>query len=330
MISASYDFGTDYTLKMDFVHDAVSGATPVWQPDSGSGASAHGSSSDYVYGLEEFDEGRNAGSLLFTSRFANRDELNVGFDYSRESDFDSKALSLEYLHYLDSSHNQSVSLGAAYAYNEILSYEFDGGSGASVKEDSNFISLQAGFTQVINTTSSFKVKAFANLDDGYLDNPYGTVVRDYGTVDSRLVSESRPDSRKGYGVGLEYITQFYDNFSYKGSYRFYTDDWEIDSHTINNRIYYAFSNDLTFELGLRYYTQSEASFYNASKDYFTDEEYASSDERLSDFDAFTYKIGADYKINESFSYNIGAQFYTQSTPSELDATIFTTGIKYRF
>jgi hypothetical protein len=109
-LSASYDIGTDYTIKADFVHDAVSGATPVWQSDTASGASKRDDSGDYVYKNQEFKEARNAGSVMLTTRFANRDELYTGIDVSRESDFDSKSVSAEYMHYTDKSHNQSINI----------------------------------------------------------------------------------------------------------------------------------------------------------------------------------------------------------------------------
>jgi hypothetical protein len=88
------------------------------------------------------------------------------------------------------------------------------------------------------------------------------------------------------------------------------------------------NNKITFGAGLRYYTQTEADFYNGAKDFFTTQEFASSDERLSSFDALTYKASIDFKQNDKISYNLGTQFYTQSTG--LDATMITTGIKYRY
>jgi len=327
-LSFSYDIGTDYNIKADIVHDAVSGATPVWQSDSGSGASARDNSADYVYKNANFDEGRNAASLMLTSRLENRDEVYVGFDYSRESDFDSKALSLEYLHYTDNTHNLSINFGLSYANNEILSYTHDSGSGASQKETSTSINVIAGLTQILSKTSAIKIEAFAIVDDGYLSNPHSNVIRDYATPIQSILTEVRPDARTAYGLSLKYNTLLADNLSYKANYRFYTDDWEIDSHTLDNDIYYEVNNKLTLGVGLRYYTQSKASFYNASKNHFTDHQYASSDERLSSFNALTYKASIDYKINDKLSYNMGTQFYTQST--DLDATIFTAGMKYRF
>ena len=343
-LSASYDIGTDFTLKADIVHDAVSGATPSWQPDSVSGASGRDNSGDYVYENQTFDEARNAGSIMLTTRFANRDELYTGFDYSRESDFDSKAVSAEYMHYTDKSHNQSINVGVSYAFNEILSNgngenedknkrykdddEYDTGSGASQKEESNSLNIQAGISQVLNEHSAIKVEAFTILDDGYLSNPHANVVRDYNTINQKLVTENRPDKRTAYGVNLKYISMFGEDLSFKANYRFYTDDWDVSSHTLDNDIYYALNKKITLGAGLRYYTQSEANFYNKNKDFFTNEEYASSDERLSNFDAITYKASIDFKQNDKVSYNLGGQFYSQSTG--LDATMITAGMKYRF
>jgi len=327
-LSASYDIGTDFNVKADFVTDAVSGASPAWQPDSASGASSRDNSGDYVYENQKFDEVRNAGSLMLTTRFDSRDELYTGFNYSRESDFDSKSLSAEYLHYTDKSHNQSINIGASYAFNEILAYEYDGGSGASQKEESTSVNVQAGISQVLNDHAVVKAEAFAILDDGYLTNPHANVVRNYNTANQKLLTENRPDKRTAYGVSLKHITMLGENVSLKNSYRFYTDDWDVTSHTLDSSAYYTLNKKITLGAGFRYYTQSEANFYNKNKDYFTNEEFASSDERLSQFNALTYKASVDFKYSDNISYNLGGQFYSQSTG--LDATMITTGLKYKF
>ena len=330
-ISMSYDIGTDYNIKADFVHDAVSGATPSWKSDTASGASAKGDSNgDYSYGKQEFDEARNAGSVLLTTRFDNRDELYTGVDFSRESDFDSKTISAEYMHYSDSSHNQSITAGASYTYNEILSYDYyDTGSGASQKKTSTTINAELGLNQVLDAKSSVKVSGFVLSDDGYLTNAHASVIRNYKDINKRKqTSENRPDTRLGYGADIKYIRLLTDNLSYQVDYRFYDDDWDISSHTINNDIYYKATDKLTLGAGVRYYTQTEAKFYNSLKDFFTNEEFASSDERLSDFDALTYKANVNYKFSDKISVNLGGEFYTQSTG--LDATMITTGIKYKY
>ncbi|CAA6815801.1 MAG: Unknown protein [uncultured Sulfurovum sp.] len=327
-LSASYDIGTNYTIKGDIVLDAVSGATPTWQPDTTSGASQRDNSGDYEYKNQDFDEQRTAASLMLTTRFDNRDELNTGIDISRETDYYGNTVSAEYLHYTDASHNRSINIGASYSFNEILSYDYDTASGASTRETSSSINVQAGISQVLTDSSVIKAEAFAISDDGYLTNPHALVVKNYNTANQVLTNENRPEERMAYGATLKYITLLNDDISYKANYRFYTDDWGMNAHTLDNDVYYQLTKKVTLGAGLRYYTQTEADFYNGSKDYFTNEEFASSDERLSDFDALTYRASVDFKQNDKLSYNLGAQFYSQSTG--LDATMFTTGIKYKF
>ena len=354
-VSAAYDIGTDFSVRADFVNDAITGATPVWQSDAltdgGSGASGRvvNNTGDYVYKNQSFNDVRNAWSIGATRRFENRDELNVGINYSRESDYDSKSISLDYMHYTDASHNRSINFGISGAFDEILvksianggkyrdddddkSYykddDYDSESGASQKETSNTINLQLGVNQILNETSSLKLDAFAVLSAGYLTNPHQRVVRNYNSAFQSLGDESRPDKRTAYGVALKHIVLLGDSVSLNSNYRYYTDDWQINSHTLEENAYYEASKNLTLGAGVRYYTQTAASFYNASKEHFTDEIYASSDQRLSQFNALTYKGSVDYKISDNLSYNLGAEFYEQSTG--LKATMITTGAKYHF
>lgn len=343
-IMVNKDFGTDYTLNASFVVDVVSGASQTFYNssyDGESSASIDSSSSasvfsrgdvdeaDLEYGNVEYSDQRVAGSVLFTSRFANRDELTLGVSHSAESDFYSTDGSVEYMHYLDSSKNSSVSFGASYQSNEILKRcsDVDGCSGASESKDASAINMQLGFSQNIDATSNAKITLFSSIDDGYLDNPYLNIVRNYEDGSGEIVNEHRPDSKTAYGVALHYAKAFNDTFTLQLGYRFYDDDWDISSHTLNLDLYTELG-DYTIHTGLREYLQSEAYFYNGSIDYFTTQEFASSDKRLSDFNTQTYQLGVEYDLSDEISLNLEGSFYTQSTG--LDAIFFTTGLRYNF
>ena len=337
-IMINKDFGTDYSLNVSFVGDAVSGASPT-NYDSTSGASAFNKGTnipvgDIKYGNVEYEENRLAGSAILTTRFKNRDELSVGLSHSTESDFYSAEASGEYLHWLGESKNQSISFGASYQSNEILdkcaggNIACDGTSGASQKETATAINAQLSYFTNIDSTSYAKATLFYSNDDGYLTNPYQNVVRNNNGINADVVTESRPDTRSAYGLGLKYTNALTDSTSLHLGYRYYGDDWGISSHTLDSDIYFEVANKWTFKLGLRYYMQSEADFYSQRNDFFTNEVYASSDQRLSDFDAITYKASFDYKISKDFSVNFGANFYDQST--DLSATYLVTGFRYNF
>jgi len=337
-IEINKDFGADYTLNLSVAHDSVSGASPIFH-DSSSGASAKIpdgtiNPNDIEYSNVDYEDERTAVGVNLTKRFESRDELTVGGNYSKEHDYESKEMSIEYLHYLDSSKNQSISIGTSYQKNDVSVYcslntdECDSSSGASEKvKDLDVISSEIGFTQTIDKTSQLKASLFYISEDGYLSNPYMRVVREYNT-NPKITEDKKPNSRKAYGALFQYSKALNEKLTTVSSYRFYTDDWDISSHTLKSELYYEFNDKLTTGVGLRYYTQSEAEFYNSSMDYFTNQTHASSDRRMSSFDSLNYKLSGDYKISSDISVNASLNYYDQ--PDYFDAFYYNVGVKYLF
>ncbi|HIC44613.1 MAG TPA: DUF3570 domain-containing protein [Sulfurimonas sp.] len=343
-LTVNKDFGTDYTLNISLVSDAVSGASPT-AIDTSSGASGafkRGETTPDNVSYENIDykDNRLAGNILLTTRFENRDELTVGIAYSQENDFYSYEASGEYLHWLGSDKNQALSFGLAVQSNEILVRECgpytscDTSSGASAKETASLINTQLSFLQNIDSNSYAKASVFFFQEDGYLSSPYHNIVRQSKTTPANVIVESelKPDTRTSYGLSLDYANAITKNTTFQTTYRFYTDDWGINSHTLDNDLYYELGTNWTFKLGLRLYSQSEADFYSEFKNTgsFTNENFASSDERVSSFTSMTYKTGVDYKVSKDIVLNIGANYYTQDTVSKLSATYFIAGFTYYF
>ncbi len=322
-VEINKELGTDYTLNVDIVSDSVSGASPTYY-DAQSGASAYrGTQNDpskIKKGNVDFEEQRTALGVNLTTRLANRDEIQTGINGSAEHDFYSTELSGSYLHYLDGSKNQSLTAGGSYQSNQVL-VKTDTSSGASEKMTNSIYNLQIGFSQVLDYLSVANIGLFYGKESGYLSSPYHNIVRNGNTIEA----EKKPDSKTGYGFKLGYQKAINDTISSQLSYKYYSDDWDISSHTLDSLFYYQFNDKITFGGGVRYYTQTKANFYAES---FTTEKFASSDERVKDFNALTYKASIDYKISGTLSYNFGANLYDQSTG--LQATYFTTGIKYKF
>ena len=336
-IMLNKDFGTDYTLNASFVADTVSGASPTYY-DASSGASAysraHGvNKNNIAYGNVDFEEERFAGSALLTTRFSNRDELKVGGSYSSEHDFESIEGSGEYMHWLTGAKNNALSFGLSYQSNKITvrcddTIPCDASSGASQRKDASVFNAQLGFFQNLNTQSYIKASLFGVKEEGYLNNPYLNVIRNYNGTTADIVGEQRPDTRTGFGASLRYANALSTNTTLQVFYRFYDDDWGILSHTIDTDFYYTLARDWTFKVGIRGYQQSRANFYSGKINHFTNEKYAASDERLSNFNALTYKSDIDYQVTKAFSLNLGANYYDQSTG--LKATYFMTGFRYNF
>ncbi len=341
VIELNKDFGVDHTLNFTFTHDTVSGASPTWY-DSASGASSTipdgaVNPDDLAYGYLPYSDRRQAYGLLLTTRFASRDQLSIGGNYSDEKDYTARELSAEYLHYLDPGKNRSVSFGISYQNNTVTAFCEKNGwlcdtqSGASPKATSERLeayNIQVGAVQILDTTSLVKLSVFAIIENGYLSNPYMNVVRYYDTGSPVLAPERKPDARNACGAMLNYSKAMTDTLSFNGSYRLYDDDWDILSHTLNGELYIEQTRKLTLGLGLRYYTQSAATFYHAGKDYFTDEKYASSDRRMAQYDAMDYHIGFSYALHDTLIINANMDYYIQY--QHFDAMYYNAGFKYLF
>ncbi len=337
-IEINKDFGADYTFNLTLTHDSVSGASPTWY-DTFSGASAKLPEgvvykNDITYGPVEYEDKRKAVALTLTKRFASRDELTAGVNYSDEYDYTSKELSLEYLHYLDASKNRSITAGASYQNNDVSVYcslgndVCDGVSGASaVVKDLEVVSGEVGFTQIVDKTSLVKTSLFYIHENGYLSNPYMRVVRYYDS-EPKITEEQKPGSRTAYGVTLNYTKALREDLSSITDYRFYDDGWDITSHTLATELNYEVNPKLSVGAGVRYYTQTKAKFYSGSKAYFTDQKYASSDRRMADFEAWTYKANAAYKVTPKIQLSGNVAYYDQ--PDRYDAVFYGVGVKYRF
>ena len=337
-IEINKDFGSDYTLNLTLIHDSVSGASPTWY-DAFSGASAKLPEGvvyqhDITYGAINYEDKRKAVGVALTKRFASRDELTTGINYSDENDYTSKEVSFEYLHYLDPSKNRSITFGSSYQKNDVSIYcslgnsVCDGISGASeIVKDLDVISSEIGFTQIIDKTSLFKTSLFYIHEDGYLSNPYMRVVRDYNT-EVKITEENKPQKRTAYGITLNYTKALTEKLSSITNYRFYDDDWDISSHTLESELNYTINSRWSIGTGLRYYTQAKAEFYNGKKDYFTDQKYASSDQRVSDFEAVDYKLNLAYKLTKQVKVTMDMAYYNQ--PDWFDAIYYAVGIRYSY
>jgi hypothetical protein len=119
-------------------------------------------------------------------------------------------------------------------------------------------------------------------------------------------------------------------------YRYYTDDWEIRSHTIDLLWHYRARQNWHIIPSARYYAQDQAKFYENTLTANT-----SNDSRLSTFEAVTFGIEMRYTFTDftlvarANEYNSKAGGLFDSEPSEhspalVDFTLYTIGIDYSF
>ncbi len=190
-----------------------------------------------------------------------------------------------------------------------------------------------GVTQVFSRNFLMQVNYSYSNSTGYLTDPYKIVsVVDGVTGDAVPVDplddpshlflyEHRPDERTKHSLYTQ--AKYYASGKVLDiSYRYMTDDWEIDSHTVDLRYRWPVGNSSYIEPHLRYYTQTAAEFYRLNLiDGESLPEYVSADHRLGDFDAITVGIKYGWKTKNGNDMNVRLEFYQQSGDIPADQLI---------
>lgn len=297
---------------------------------------------------DTFKDTRGALSGSWTAPI-NRDwDYTVGAYGSKEYDYLSLGLNGGLKHYINQK-NTALNFGLSFSADAI---EPEGGnplglarmatpgtpsfdadydaSRADSSDNKTIIDAMFGVTQVINANTIMQFNYGLSLSDGYLNDPFKvlSVIDDNagpnfggnfqdGGGNNVYLYESRPDSRMKHTFYWQTKYALDNGDVIDGSYRFMIDDWGINSHTLDFRYRWDLG-DSYLEPHLRYYMQSEADFY---KRYLTSTEYnsgvtsikeASSDERLSEMNAYTIGIKYGYKLSDDSEINVRAEYYMQS------------------
>ena len=192
--------------------------------------------------------------------------------------------------------------------------------------DKDVLDVVLGVTQVISRNLVVQANYSYASESGYLNNPYKVLSVVDGTTGDTIprtspgtllgpshefVFEGRPDDRVKHSLFTQ--AKFYSGGKVlDASYRYMTDDWDIDSHTIDVRYRWPISDHHYIEPHLRWYSQSDAEFYRLSLvDGAALPAFASSDYRLGEFDAITAGIKFGWKTRSENDLSVRIEWYQQ-------------------
>ena len=103
---------------------------------------------------------------------------------------------------------------------------------------------------------------------------------------------------------------------------FYTDDWGIDSHTLDLKYRKNLGNERYLEPHIRLYQQSATDFYQHSLTAIPGlGEYASADYRLGEFTATTLGLKYGMKFKNGNDLSLRGEYYLQTGDSNPDNAI---------
>jgi hypothetical protein len=138
--------------------------------------------------------------------------------------------------------------------------------------------LDLSWTQVLGRRTLGVVSYGLALESGYLSSVYRFVSTSDGAFRTR---EVHPDSRVRHAVGGRIRQYLFSDASVEGTYRFYTDDWGVFSHTAGAAFSWHPLRWLELDVHDRVYRQTNAHFYQPS--YARPEGLMSRDKELSRF-----------------------------------------------
>ncbi len=340
-------FVDDRSLSLGLTVDTLTGATPSGAIRQDIAQTFTRPSGNAAYSVpagelpldDTFKDTRVALTAGWQQPAGEKGLVSVGLSASKEYDYLHTGLNASYAHDFNK-RNTTVSAGFAFAHDSIEPVggapipmtpmlDVDDTSNRVGDQDKDVLDLVFGVSQVINRNLVVQANYSLSKSDGYLNNPYkvlsfvdgginGTgdtlprIPGPEGGPSGQFLFEHRPDERTQHSV----YTQAKYNMNGKvldASYRYMTDDWEIDSHTVDLRYRLPMGDRSYLEPHLRYYTQSEAEFYRLSlDDSLPLPMFASSDYRLGNFDGVTAGLKFGWKTRNDNDMSVRIEWYTQS------------------
>lgn len=309
-------------VNIKAVLDTMSGSTPSGAVKTSggsntttgaSGGGGVGVSDPNAQALAKFDDTRAGMSLNWTHAYDNNWTVDYNGAVSVENDYRSfsgaatvnkETASKDYRFTLGlaGTLDQIFRVGAGSTpvpLSQIADNEFAG------EGEKDTIDVIAGVTHVINRRTVAQLNLAYSVSKGYLTDPYKVFsVVDRATnqpVANSSYYESRPGTRRRTSITLHMNHQLYpSNNIIHGSYRYYTDDWDVKSHTFDFNYQFKFADTNYLEPRIRLYMQNKANFYQ--NQFFVDN-------NGSDFTTlFPQYISADYRLDDMISVTPGIRY----------------------
>lgn len=341
---ATRNFVDDRSLTMTLALDSLTGATPSGAISQNvpqtftrpSGSSTYTVPANTLPLDDTFLDTRLALTATWQQPLGRLYKLSFGASASQEYDYKHFGLNARLSRDFNN-RNTTLSAGLAIAADSLdpvggtpmpLTEMLDVGdlSNRVGNESKDIIDVVFGVTQVVSRNLLVQLNYSYSDSSGYLTDPYKIIsVVDGVTGDTVpraqtpgvdgpshiFLYESRPGSRTKhsfYGQAKYYM----DGKVLDTSYRYMTDDWDINSHTIDVRLRWPIGATTYLEPHIRFYRQSHADFYTTSLvDGSALPVYASNDYRLGEFDALTAGLKFGWKTGGGNDMSIRLEAYQQ-------------------
>jgi hypothetical protein len=194
----------------------------------------------------------------------------IGGHFSREKDYQSAGgngkLSVDLMHRMT-----TVTVGGGYNRDGVfpvggVTPGLSDSTVAPVKgtKPKDVATTMAGISHILSRRWMVSLNASRTYEKGYLTEPYKLIsVVDPATgIPQGVVTEKRPSTRDRRSLLGSSVYHLANDVLY-ASYRYYWDDWNVRSHTVDLKVRHDLATENYIEPHVRYYTQTAASFFRS-------------------------------------------------------------------
>lgn len=332
VVSLRKDMGDDNYLNLRFVLDSLTGSSPngaiktnaAQTFTSPSGNASYTTAANQTPLDPTFHDTRAAINAEWEKPLSRTSKAIFGANVSKEFDYQSIGLSANFSWDFNN-RNTTLTAGAAINADSVnpvggvpvgLTAMSASKSTSGASDTKQVTDLLLGVTQVINRSTLMQFNLNIGNDSGYMTDPYKILSVLDGVGNLRAVDpyvyEKRPDSRSRQAMYWKTVVGF-DEDVLNLSYRYYWDDWDVSSHTLEMKYRYSLGNHHYLQPELRYYVQDKANFYHYNLEDGAIPTYASADYRLADLKTTTFGLKYGFDINDDSEFSVRLGKMTQTS-----------------
>ena len=208
-------------------------------------------------------------------------------------------------------------------------------------EGRNSYALGFGFSQILHKNVQGSLALDFVQQEGLLSTPFQRVyfsdVADSFIDDFQLAdaNERLPDSRFKVAVGGRLNWYLNEVFTVRTFYRYYFDDWGINSHTASIEVPIKITDKFTLYPSYRFYNQTAADYFEPYETALSTDEFYTSDYDLSEYSANQFGFGVSYTdiFTKAHIWKFGLKsidlkFYQYDRDTSFSSSIITAGFKF--
>ncbi|MFQ5603763.1 MAG: DUF3570 domain-containing protein [bacterium] len=251
--------------------------------------------------------------------------FDLSYYFSKENDYVGQMATLA-ANFDFNQKNSNLSLSYGYGWDRIEPL------GADTLHTKSTHHFNLTVTQVLNKKVIARVGADLSLVSGFQSNPYRSV---FAEGQHRL--EIHPVNRKRAAVYLKVNRYFKTRTSLNMGYRFYRDNWQIQSHTVDIFYHQYFSEIVLIRYRYRYYVQSAAYFYRSA--YTVSQAFMTSDYKLEPFTSHLFGLKLEYRLQDLVQNSLlnflakatfDAKYERYFSSNEFTADVYQIGLVFNY